>query len=461
MSSHLPPIGNGLSSAGELSPLSQTFQQFRRILELNNAVIEKIAGLERALAGEFVFDNIFLQRSVTEISELVREVIYTLNSLAGDRFLELYDRFEAIRANLQDLAGGGQGPYSNFLVLPYSLLNRDLDHLAGGKNASLGEIRTSLALKTPDGFAVTARAYYLFMEENDLFAKLAQLRSQTMPPARYNETLQRLFDEAVVPAPLAEAITAQVNDLLKRTEQTTLLAVRSSAVGEDGERSFAGQFFSQLGVAPTMVLPAYKKVMAARFSLPVLAYLHARTDCREIPMAVGVQQMISARVSGIIYSRDPGPHSRDMLSISAIAGLGAGLAAGREDADRYTVRRRYPFAVVASRIISRPTDQPLPEGAKPLAAQNSGLRRGSAVLPLPVLRTLAEIGLLLEKAFEKPQDIEWAIDKDTPGKAKIMILQSRPETVWSDKKIEPVMEARSSALEHICAGLLAGRRINP
>ena len=73
---------------------------------------------------------------------------------------------------------------------------------------------------------------------------------------------------------------------------------------------------------------------------------------------------------------------------------------------------------------------------------------------------LAKIGKRIEKHYGKAMDIEWAIDKDTPGQAKIMILQSRPETVWSDKKVEPVMPARSSALEHICAGLLVGKKIN-
>ena len=77
-----------------------------------------------------------------------------------------------------------------------------------------------------------------------------------------------------------------------------------------------------------------------------------------------------------------------------------------------------------------------------------------------MLLSLATIGKRIEKHYGKAMDIEWAIDKDTPGKAKILILQSRPETVWSDKKKEPVMEAKSSALEYICAGLVAGKKVN-
>ncbi len=73
---------------------------------------------------------------------------------------------------------------------------------------------------------------------------------------------------------------------------------------------------------------------------------------------------------------------------------------------------------------------------------------------------LARIGKLIEKHYKKPMDIEWAIDKDLPVAGRAMIVQSRPETVWSEKKAEPIFKPKASALEHIVAGLVAGKKVS-
>jgi len=64
---------------------ASVFKRFRRILSLNNRVLEKIAEMERALGGEYIFDQTFLNQTVANLTERVREVIYTLNALSGNR----------------------------------------------------------------------------------------------------------------------------------------------------------------------------------------------------------------------------------------------------------------------------------------------------------------------------------------------------------------------------------------
>ena len=393
------------------------FRKFRRILECNNAVIEKIAEMESALGGEYVFDQAFLRSAVAELGKLVREVVYSLNDLSDNRYLRLYERFEAIHNHLQDLVSSGPGPYADRLALPYYLLNRDLDHLVGAKNANLGEIRNYLHLHTPDGFALTGAAYNLFMEENDLYAGIAAELEVSPDNAERAARIAERFKAAVMPAALKETVREQLDLLVENIGPRKQLAVRSSGLGEDGSRSFAGQFLSLLPVKPKLkaVLAAYREVLAARFSVRVLEYLGDEEDVRAVPMAVAVQEYIPVCEAGVIYTLDTtAAKDRELLTITAIRGAGADLVSGRSDGDRYHLSRQHPFTPEYSVICGAP-------GGDPMAYGESGLRRGSATVDRGFFSQLAEAGLLLEKAFGRPQDIEWG----RAGNGQLVILQSR------------------------------------
>ena len=396
------------------------FQHFRKILELNNKVLEKIAEAERILGGNYLFDSAYLKAFVAEVSELTRQVIYHLNSLADNRYLMLYERFEAIRNNLEDLVSGGLGPYGEKLALAYPYINRDLDHLVGAKNANLAELSNNFDIRVPDGFAVTVTAYRLFMEENDLFAKVRELSGYRKDPAEYSARLEGLFAAAKVPPPIEEAVKKELSALFERLRGERPLAVRSSAVGEDAARSFAGQFRSMLNVPARMVMDAYKKVLASRFSIRALEYIGPEVDEHGVPVAVGIQEMISARTSGVMYSCNPARGANEMM-ISAVEGLAEPLVSGRKEEDRYAVGRVHPFSVISSRIAPKPLARPLADGLMPWEYINGGMRRGSSTLTRSLIESLAETAMLLEKAFGSPRDIEWAVDQDGT-----VILQDRP-----------------------------------
>ncbi|MEW6426425.1 MAG: PEP/pyruvate-binding domain-containing protein [Thermodesulfobacteriota bacterium] len=401
------------ATGGEAS-FAAAFRQFRRILALNNAVLEKIAAMENALAGEYVFDRTFLLRVVAELSALVREVVASVNDLADARFLPLYDRYQEIADRLAALAAGDTGPADRSFTLDYASLNSDLEELVGGKNATLGEIRNNLRLPAPDGFAITVAAYRRFMEAGDLFARLDDLAGSARQRAA---AAAAMLSSAAVPEDVETAVIAELDRLLARCDGTPMLAVRSSGVGEDeGGRSFAGQFTSVLEVEPRpdAVLVAYKQVLASRFSAAALEYL-GDADSRAMPMAVGVQPMIRAAVAGVSYSRCPDQPAGNRLLVTAVRGAARELVAGRKPGDRFTVGRNWPFALAESEIAAG-TDG----GDTALDLQAGGLRRGSASLTPAELRSLAEQALLLEKAFGAPQDIEWAMAGEP------VILQSRP-----------------------------------
>jgi len=413
---------NPFSSAAKEEPASfaVSFRLFRRLLTLNNAVLEKIGRMEGALAGEYVFDRRFLSEAVAGLNELVREVVSCLGGLTGNRYLVLYDRYEEIAGKLSALALDYAGPYDRHPTLAYELLNSDFEELVGAKNATLSEIRNRLHLRTPDGFAITVAAYREFMEANDLFARIDAILAAPGSSRKHSERIAGSLRQARFPERLVAAVQDELRQLLNRAGGPAPLAVRSSGVGEDAEtRSFAGQFHSVLGVRPELssVLDAYRQVIVSRFSVAALDYLGPKADSRDIPMAAGVQPMIQSRVAGVTYSRDPESPEKNQLLVTSLRGAAHDLVSGRRQADRFIMSRVWPFVPLTSEIVM---PESLPSAREALAILPSGMRRGSATLTPKELARLAEQALLLEKSFGEPQDIEWAL-ADEP-----VILQSRP-----------------------------------
>ena len=80
-------------------------------------------------------------------------------------------------------------------------------------------------------------------------------------------------------------------------------------------------------------------------------------------------------------------------------------------------------------------------------------RRRVACLSDDELEQLREVGAPGERHYGCAQDIEWAID----SRGALLLLQSRPETVWSAKEIAPAARAADDPLSHVMA-IFGGRR---
>ena len=402
--------------------LADLFQHFQKVLGNNTAVLERIAGLERALGGEYIFDRAFISQAASDLIRLVREVVYSLNALSGNRYTALYDRLEAIAGPIGSIALGGPEPEEHRLFIPAAELHRDLDYVVGGKAATLGEIGNHLKLPVPAGFALTTSAYFLFLTENDLLPQIEDIFSETGNPQERSRRITKLLSVAPFAEAFRQAVNQGLSGLFPHPGHRTPLAVRSSAVGEDGFRSFAGQFGSELNVTPEVesVLAACRRVMADRFSERVLDYAQGATP-REIPMAILVQEMIPARLSGIIQSHAPWRGSERML-VTAVDGIAARLADGSLTGHRFVIERQHPFPLVESEFA--PEANLLKAHAHQFGER--GLRRGSSPLSPALLRQLAEFAVLLEKALGGPQEIEWACVGE-----EVTLIQSRPLTAMA------------------------------
>ncbi len=422
-------------------PLRRVFQYFRKILDLNNKVLEEIANAERVLGGNYLFDKTFITNFITRVCETTREVIYNLNALSDGKYIILYDILESIRFNLEDLIAGGAGPYSERLTLSYKEINRDLDELVGSKNANLADIYNNFQIEVPHGFAITVNAYNLFLERNNIIAKVKKIYNKNPDPLAAQKKVENVFLQSKIPIELAHAIKEELKSLIEELDKVPKLAVRSSAVGEDTERSFAGQFHTILNVKPEDILDAYKKVIMARFMPDVIEYIGASEDFLKSPVAVGVQEMVDACISGVTYTRDPLGRFKDCLVISAIEGLGEMLVAGHHTGDQYMVKRAYPFTLASSMLTEKTAKKKMPTGKSPLDISSKNMKRGSSLLDTNTLKNISEISILCEKAFGMPRDIEWAINK----KGKLIVLQNRrlgiqavPEPV--DTNIEEILK---------------------
>jgi len=246
--------------------------------------------------------------------------------------------------------------------------------------------------------------------------------------------LRRMIMETTVPPALAEEILDAYAALEDRTWTDVRIAMRSSAVGEDSDASFAGQYLTRLNVTREEVLEAYKEVVASKYSPRAILYrLRYGLDDRDTPMCVAGIAMIQSRASGVLYTVDPAqPHS-SLLKISSIWGQGEHLVSGEASPDEFFVDKGN--LNIAERVISKKPEQLVP-------LDGGGLRLEEVPEPdqgLPsiddsLVTALAQAGLKLEGYFRGPQDVEWTVDLE----GRLYFLQSRPLGLIQDKDKRPV-----------------------
>ena len=281
---------------------------------------------------------------------------------------------------------------------PYVLfLNSELsENDAGGKGANLSTLLATHNLPVPPGLVITVSAFHLVLQSNRLYPMIQQQLSRLGP--ENNQTLRevsQLIQARLIEANLPESLDEEVrNGLNLLGISETPLALRSSAVGEDRQASFAGQFESRLNVSPNDWFTAYKQVLASKYS-PHAIYYRMRQGVTDLmtPMAVLVMPTIRANVSGILYTRAPASSG---LAVSyMVSGTGESLAGG----SAYQAWASY---------------DPLHNRIQDIDP--------SFKLSREVLNELFQTGQKLEDIFGTPQDVEWVADDSD----RLFIVQSRP-----------------------------------
>lgn len=315
----------------------------------------------------------------------------------------------------------------------------------GGKNASLGEMFTSLStggIRVPDGFAVTAAAYWAVLDANDLRAPIGRLLEgfREDPAALHSvgAAIRDLVEAATFPEALTGAIVDAYRCLVERAGVEDLaVAVRSSATAEDlPEASFAGQHDSLLNVSgETDVVDAVRKCMASLFTDRAISYRDTNGfDHMKVALSVGVQRMVrsDSGSAGVMFTLDTATGFPDVVQIDAAWGLGEAVVNGTVSPDQYTVFKPLLASGDLRPVISRALGEKAAKivynvgGAGTSTVATDDDERNRFVLTTDEVLELARWAVAIEDHYGRPMDIEWAKDGQT---GELFIVQARPETV--------------------------------
>jgi pyruvate,water dikinase len=359
------------------------------------------------------------------------------------------------------------------LVIWFEELTKNDIPIVGGKNANLGEM-TQAKIPVPPGFAITAQAYQRFITETNIAQRIYQSIKETVTdtddPKQYEEAsekIRKLIETTEMPKEIEEATRDAYRKLSKRTNSTNLLvAVRSSATAEDlPDASFAGQQETYLNVKePHELVEKTIKCWSSLFTPRAIFYRTKKGFKHEqVLISVGVQKMVDARSAGVMFTINPVTGDLNQIVIEGTWGLGEAVVSGAETPDHFVVDKQ--TSEVIERRIAKKTVEYIrnPETGKTEHAEVAIERQGKPCITDEEIARLAQLGNQIDQHYGKPQDIEWAIDRDIPFPENIFIVQSRPETVWSIKEKETEVEItrtpkQLSEMEVITRGIAAGRR---
>lgn len=383
------------------SQLQYKYNSFKLLLDHDSKALNLIADLEEIFYGRKLADRQLAVEMYQNLYASVYGMIRQLQEMNPVAYRNLTDYFHEIdsaaRRCVTDSVPDSTPPY----IVPLAEAGSQ-PQLTGGKAANLSRVYNLKGINVPPGFVITANGFHHFIEYNGLRGEFEK-RLSRMEAGKRDQLagltleMQELILAGEVPPDLAADIERSMAEHLSGEN---LLAVRSSALAEDSEISFAGQYASELNIAPEDVLDGYKRVLAGKYCPRAVSYRisNGLTD-NDTAMAVLVIPMINARNAGVIYSVDPDCLNRDSIGIYGVSGLGNSLVDGS--------------VVPAKASLYRENN---PRLVSECAFDSTSLPDEK------MLVDLARCAMRLEDHFGCAQDVEWAV---TP-EGEFYILQTRP-----------------------------------
>ena len=321
--------------------------------------------------------------------------------------------------------------------------------LVGGKNASLGEMYCHLnpqGVRVPNGFALTAAAYWYFLRFNGLNEKLAEIfhgfnRQSLVSLIKTAQLARNLILKAKFPQDLADEVKEYYQGLCRQSGQRSLsVAVRSSATAEDLKgASFAGAMETYLNISGEQnLLQAIQKCISSLFTPRAIAYREEKGFAHlKIALSVGVLQMIRSDLasSGVMFTLDTETRFRNIVLINSIYGIGEMIVKGRITPDEFIVFKpglNQGFRSIIVKNLGQKQKKYVYKKAGGLKeAKVPAVQQRKFSLSDEDILTLAQWAVKIENHYAFAQDIEWAKDGKT---GDLFIVQSRPETVQTEKK---------------------------
>jgi len=340
--------------------------------------------------------------------------------------------------------------------------------LLGGKNASLAEL-LSAGLPVPPGFAVTAGAYHTLRDHADLRREVGRLLAEMdLGDAAGLEQLSAAIRGRLEQVPMhdgvARAVRSAYEALCERCQlEAVPVAVRSSATSEDlPDASFAGEHDTYLWVRGAAdVLRQVTRCWSSLFTARAIAYRREMGHDHDVlSMSVGVQKMVHPRASGVAFTLNPSDGDRSQVAVESAWGFGEGVVSGEVTPDSFLVDK--VLGTIARRTVSdKAFEYRLTDGDTVGRVAVEEARRTAPSLTDEEVCAVARLARRAEKHYGCAQDVEWAVDRDLPAGDNVILLQARPETVWSRREPTPVAVPGTDFMSSIVSTLLSPLHARP
>ena len=334
-------------------------------------------------------------------------------------------------------------------VLWFEEGGKELVNVIGKKCANLCEM-TKLGLRVPPGFVISIEAYRKFIEEKKVLEKMQEY-IQTLGEIKekgigifeeMSQVLRRMIEEAEMPSYLEEQISSYYETLCKKVGVSELgVSVRSAGV-----ESRPGMFETYLNVkGKEEVIEKVKKVWASAYTPRAIAFrVNKGLPVLGDELGVAVVKMVNAKAAGVCFTVEPIKGDSSKILIEANWGLGEGVVSGGEAVDRYVVDKS--SLEIIEKVPGNKT-KCVVRGERGTKWQEVPPEKQKVLcLADEEVREIAQLGILLEKHFGVPQDVEWAIDLDLPFPQNVFLLQTRPAKVMERRSPEEEIAKRISTL---------------
>jgi pyruvate,water dikinase len=352
------------------------------------------------------------------------------------------------------------------MVLWYKDIDIKSVSRVGGKNASLGEMIKYLkprGVNIPDGFVLTADAYFFFLRETGLDKfigdVLKNLNTENIfDLKKRGKIIREAIKSAKMPKDLNELIVRNYSLLEKKYYKNVDVAVRSSATAEDlPGASFAGEHETYLNIrGPEELLKAVQADFASLFTDRAISYrVHKGFDHMKVALSVGIQKMVRSDLgcSGVMFTLDTESGFGDVILINGSWGLGEMIVQGEVTPDEFLVWKKGLGVKNLNPIIDKKIgkkDRKMIYSANHFSSiKNTKIvpasqeEKESFVLSDAEILILASWGKIIEEHYTKknkrwtPMDTEWAKDGRT---GELFIVQARPETVHASRDFSKIKE---------------------
>lgn len=304
-------------------------------------------------------------------------------------------------------------------IVPLSKVRQEDVLLCGHKGAQLGEL-ASLGLPVPDGFVVTTEAFSDFMKQTGLGEQIEGVLSQVDPALHPDlSTVSEEIKGWALQVHLDEALQAEVQESYQNLK-SKFTAVRSSpVVADDTGVLFSGRLATTMHVTGANLAENIERCWMSLYASRGLEYLFKENLIgRSVLVAVVVQALVEAEVSGVMYCGKLMTQSDSCLVVESGWGLGETLVSGIVTPDRYVVN--FEKSEIAETTTGKQLKEYISQDDRLKFVDVPDSRVNARKLNDKQVLSLAALYKKAYEHYQKPQKIEWAM-----ANGQIYLLQTR------------------------------------